>query len=222
MLPAASRLYGKLSARSKLEALAVILLLTLCVGAYFRGKHNGRINAKIVQVDRERRQNADTIKKKTQAVERVQHASDTAHSSSVIANKKAESFALRPVPGKPAVLQTPANSAQIDLRPLVRELYAVIANRDSALTLERAANAALKRENALLLIERDTTAALIKSLNRQIALDVSEIALLKKVKTPRFGIKTGILIGAVTALAVDAGIDHLKKTGVDRSQAPDI
>jgi hypothetical protein len=218
MLPAASKLYGKLSARSKLEALAVVVLLTLSVAAYFRGKENGRIGAKITQVERDRRQNADTVKARTQAVERVTRASDSAHVASTTANARAQSFQLRSIPNKPklpAILQTPANAPVSDLRPLVTELYAVIANRDSALTLERAANATLKHENALLLIERDTTRALVKSLNRQIALDVAEIALWKKVKTPRFGFKAGILVGAVTAVAVDTGIDRLKKKGVD-------
>jgi hypothetical protein len=220
MLPAATKLYGKLSARSKLEALALIILLSACVLTYRRGLHNGEAHNKITQVERERRQNADTIKKKTANLDKVKAASDSAHVASTTANARADSFRLRPIPIKPnlpVVLQTPANGGApvVDLKPLVTELYAVIANRDSALVLERAANTALKRENALLLVERDTARSLVKSLNRQIALDVAEIATWKKIKTPRFGVKAGILIGAVTALAVDTGIDRLKKKGVD-------
>lgn len=204
MRPAVGKLYGRLSARTKLEALTVVILLALSVAAYHRGKTNGRVNAKVVQVDRARRQNADTIKAKTKAAEKVHAASDSAHVISTAANTKAAGFKIRPIPIRPAILQTPANDT------LVATLYAVIANRDTAITLLRDANTKLVHENSKLLTERDTTASLVRSLNRQISLDVAEISLLKKVKTPRFGIKTGILIGAVTAIAVDTGIKRLK------------
>lgn len=214
MRAAVSRLYGRLSARDKIDAAVVVILLVLCFMMYERGKHNGEAKAKIAMVEKQRSINADTVRARERAVANVRAASDSAHITSTAANAKAESFRLRPIPNKPnlpAVLQTPANEPIPDLRPLVADLYAVIANRDTALTLERAANAALRHENALLLIERDTTAALVKSLNRQIALDVQEINELKRLKTPRFGVKTGIAIGAATAVAVDTGIRSIQK-----------
>lgn len=213
MHPAVSKLYGKLSARSKLEALAVVILLALCVAAYQRGRHNGAAKAKIAMIEKQRKANADTIRARADSLKKARAASDSARQVSEAATRAAGSFVLRPTPARPlTILQTPANAGPVpDLRPLVAELYAVIANRDSALVLEKAAVVALASENAKLRLERKPTDDLIASLNRQIALDIQEINELKRLKTPRFGVKTGIAIGAATALAVEAGIRSLKK-----------
>jgi hypothetical protein len=35
-------------------------------------------------------------------------------------------------------------------------------------------------------------------------------------------LKTGMVIGAITAVAVNAGIQRLRKEGVDRPETPDL
>ena len=190
-------LSGKLSARSKLEGVALIILLGLCVLTYKRGAHNAELATKVGELDRQREILHDTIKVDMAVVADLRKKSDETHAAVAKIVARSDSFKLKPVPS----LQTPANE------PLIR----VIANRDSALAVANASISALKFEVAQLRSDRASPDKLIADLIRQADLDKSEIAKLKQFKSPRFGWKTGVIVGLVTAVAVDAGVKHYRK-----------
>lgn len=187
--------FGRRSARTKLELIAVLALLLLAGAAYYRGKRNAELREQVGVIEKARAINADSIVLHSKAVDRATQASDSAHVAAKVAVARAGGFHLQSVP---ANRTDPA---------LIRKLYATIANRDTALVLKDTAIAKLTRENTLLLVERSRREQLVVDLNRQVALDVNEINKLKKFKAPRFGWKTGIAAGMVGTI----GIISLKK-----------
>lgn len=187
--------FGRQSARTKLEALAVIILLGLALLAYKRGEHNAANAAAVGQLDKERAVVHDTIKIDRVVMAEAHVKSESAHAISAKVIARSDSFRLKPMP----TVHLPANDS----------LIAVILNRDSALAIEKAVTRTLKFEIATLRTERTASEKLVADLNRQADLDEKEISKLKQFKTPRFGWKTGLAVGVV---AVIAGERLIKRT----------